>query len=453
MKFDKILIANRGEIAIRVIRAAKELNLKTVAVYSDIDADALHTMLADEAVCIGAAPARDSYLNITRIISAAEITGAKAIHPGYGFLSENPEFAEICESCGITFIGPRAAHIRAMGDKIKAKQTMTESGVPGIPGSDRALETVKDARKIVTRIGYPVMLKAAAGGGGKGMRVARDDEELESGFRIAQAEAKAAFNDSRIYIEKFIEKPRHIEVQVLGDTQGSVVILGERECSIQRRHQKLIEESPSPVVDANLREHLITTAHRAMTKLGYQSAGTIEFLMDEQRNFYFMEMNTRIQVEHPVTEMVTGVDIVKEQIKIAQGEPLSFDQDSITFRGSAIECRINAEDPRRNFVPMSGKISFFHMPQGIGVRFDTHIFAGYTIPSQYDSLIGKLICHGNTRTEALARMKRALEEVVIEGLTTTIPFHLEVLENEKFIAGDISTHFVEELMAARSGKK
>ncbi len=453
MKFDKILIANRGEIAIRVIRAAKELNLKTVAVYSDIDADALHTMLADEAVCIGAAPARESYLNITRIISAAEITGAKAIHPGYGFLSENPEFAEICESCGITFIGPKAAHIRAMGDKIKAKQTMTDAGVPGVPGSDRALETVKDARKTLTRIGYPVMLKAAAGGGGKGMRVARDDEELESGFRIAQAEAKAAFNDSRIYMEKFIEKPRHIEVQVLGDTQGSVVILGERECSIQRRHQKLIEESPSPVVDPPLREKLIATARGAMMKLGYQSAGTIEFLMDERKNFYFMEMNTRVQVEHPVTEMVTGVDIVKEQIKIAQGEPLSIDQGSITFRGCAIECRINAEDPRRNFVPMSGKINFFHMPQGIGVRFDTHIFAGYTIPSQYDSLIGKLICHGNTRTEALARMKRALEEVVIEGLTTTIPFHLEVMDNAKFIAGDFSTHFVEDMMAARSDKK
>ncbi len=453
MKFDKILIANRGEIAIRIIRAARELNLKTVAVYSEIDAEALHTMLADEAVCIGPAPARESYLNITRLISAAEITGAKAIHPGYGFLAENAEFAEICESCGITFIGPRAEHIRAMGDKIKAKQTMIEAGVPGVPGSDRALETIREARKTAARIGYPVMLKAAAGGGGKGMRVARSDDELESGFRIAQAEAKAAFNDNRIYLEKFIEKPRHIEVQVLGDKFGSVVILGERECSIQRRHQKLIEESPSPGVDTARRDGLIATARQAMMKIGYQSAGTIEFLMDEQRNFYFMEMNTRIQVEHPVTEMITGVDIVKEQIKIAQGEPLSLAQESVTIRGSAIECRINAEDPQRNFVPMSGRINFFHMPQGIGVRFDTHIFAGYTIPPQYDSLIGKLICHGNTRTEAIARMKRALEEVVIEGLTTTIPFHREVMENEKFIRGDLSTHFVDEMMAGRTEKK
>jgi len=446
MKFDKILIANRGEIAIRVIRAAKELNLKTVAVYSEIDSEALHTMLADEAVCIGPGPARESYLNISRIISAAEITGAKAIHPGYGFLSENPEFAEICESCGITFIGPKAEHIRAMGDKIKAKKTMADANVPGVPGSDSAIDSLKDIRKIVARIGYPVMLKAAAGGGGKGMRIARNEDELESGFRIAQAEAKAAFNDNRIYMEKLIEKPRHIEVQVLGDAFGSVVILGERECSIQRRHQKLIEESPSPIVDQLLREKLINTAYQAMQKIGYQSAGTIEFLMDENRNFYFMEMNTRIQVEHPVTEMVTGVDIVKEQIQIAQGEKLSFKQNDVIMRGHAIECRINAEDPDRNFVPMSGKITFFHMPQGIGVRFDTHIFAGYTIPPQYDSLIGKMICYGGSRSEAIARMKRALEEVVLEGLTTTVPFHLKVLNNDKFIRGDISTHFVEEMM-------
>jgi len=453
MNFDKILIANRGEIAIRVIRAAKELNLKTVAVYSQIDSEALHTMLADEAVCIGPAPARESYLNITRIISAAEITGAKAIHPGYGFLSENPEFAEICESCGITFIGPKAEHIRAMGDKIKAKQTMTEAGVLGVPGSDRAIDSIKETRKYAIRIGYPVMLKAAAGGGGKGMRIARNEEELESGFRLAQAEAKAAFNDNRIYMEKFIEKPRHIEVQVLGDSFGSVVILGERECSIQRRHQKLIEESPSPGVDQAMREKLIDTAGQAMKKIGYQSAGTIEFLMDEKKNFYFMEMNTRVQVEHPVTEMVTGVDIVKEQIRIAQGEKLSFKQSDIIVRGSAIECRINAEDPERNFVPMSGKITFFHMPQGIGVRFDTHIFAGYTIPSQYDSLIGKLICYGGSRTEAIARMKRALEEVVLDGLTTTVPFHIKVMNNDKFIRGDISTHFVEEMMAGHTPVK
>lgn len=444
MKFEKILVANRGEIAIRIIRAAKELNLKTVAIYSEADAEALHTRLADESVCIGAAPARESYLNITRIISAAEITGARAIHPGYGFLAENAEFAEICESCGIVFIGPKAEHIRAMGDKIKAKETFAQFGASGIPGSDGQVENIRDARKIAVRIGYPVILKAAAGGGGKGMRIVRDEDETESGFRIAQAEAKAAFGDPRLYIEKYIERPRHIEVQILGDMSGNVVALGERECSIQRRLQKLIEESPSVAVDENLRQRLLKTAVKATAGIGYQSAGTIEFLMDEKKNFYFMEMNTRIQVEHPVTEMVTGIDILKEQIKIALGEKLSFTQSDIKLRGSAIECRINAEDPEKNFTPSPGKITFFHIPQGIGVRFDTHIFAGYTIPSHYDSLIGKLICHGNSRTEAIARMKRALEEIVIEGISTTIPFHLEVMNNEKFIKGSISTKFIEE---------
>ncbi|MEO0205732.1 MAG: acetyl-CoA carboxylase biotin carboxylase subunit [candidate division WOR-3 bacterium] len=444
MAFEKILIANRGEIAIRIIRAAKELNLRTVAIFSEADADALHTRLADESVCIGPAPARESYLNITRIISATEITGARAIHPGYGFLAENAEFAEICESCGIVFIGPKPEHIRAMGDKIKAKETFAKFGALGIPGSEGQIENIQDAKQIAERIGYPVILKAAAGGGGKGMRIVRDEDEMEAGFRIAQAEAKAAFGDPRLYIEKYIEKPRHIEVQIIGDTEGNVVALGERECSIQRRHQKLIEESPSVVVDDDLRKKLIKTAVKAATGIGYQSAGTIEFLMDEHRNFYFMEMNTRIQVEHPVTEMVTGIDILKEQIKVALGEKLGFTQNDIKLRGSAIECRINAEDPQRNFAPSPGKVSFFHIPQGIGVRFDTHIFAGYTIPSQYDSLIGKLICHGNSRAEAIARMKRALEEIVIEGITTTIPFHLEVLNHEKFVAGDISTKFIEE---------
>jgi len=444
VKFEKVLIANRGEIAIRIIRAAKELNLKTVAIYSEADADALHTRLADEAVCIGPAPARESYLNITRIISATEITGARAIHPGYGFLAENAEFAEICESCGIIFIGPKPEHIRAMGDKIKAKETVAKFGVYGIPGSNGEVENIRDGKKIASRIGYPIILKAAAGGGGKGMRIVRDEDEMESGFRIAQAEAKAAFGDPRLYIEKYIEKPRHIEVQILGDNEGNVVALGERECSIQRRHQKLIEESPSVAVDDNLRSKLMETAIKAAAGIGYQSAGTIEFLMDENKNFYFMEMNTRIQVEHPVTEMVTGIDILKEQIKIALGEKISFSQDDIKLKGNAIECRINAEDPKKNFAPSPGKITFFHMPQGIGVRFDTHIFAGYTIPSQYDSLIGKLICHGNSRVEAIARMKRALEELVIEGISTTIPFHLEVMNNEKFVAGDISTKFIEE---------
>jgi acetyl-CoA carboxylase biotin carboxylase subunit len=449
MKFDKILIANRGEIAIRIIRAAKELNLKTVAVFSEADSEALHARLADEAVCIGPPQSKNSYLNITRLISAAEITGAKAIHPGYGFLAENPEFAEICESCGITFIGPSPEHIRAMGDKIKAKSTMTSAGIKGIPGSDGAIAALKEAKKLAKDIGYPIMLKAASGGGGKGMRIARSDEELESGFRIAQAEAKAAFGDNRIYLERFIQRPRHIEVQIIGDTHGQVVALGERECSIQRRHQKLIEESPSPGVDPQLREKLLHTAVKAAKSIGYHSAGTIEFLMDEEKHYYFMEMNTRIQVEHPVTELVTGIDLLKQQIRVALGDRIPFQQEDVTLKGNAIECRINAEDPNRNFVPVPGKISFFHMPQGMGVRFDTHIFAGYTIPSHYDSLIGKLICHGNNRTEAIARMKNALEEIVIEGIPTTIPFHMKIMSNKRFVEGDISTHFIEEMRTAQ----
>ena len=445
MRFEKVLVANRGEIALRIIRAAHELGLKTVAVYSEIDSESLHARLADEAVCIGPPPSRESYLNITRIISAAEITGAKAIHPGYGFLAENPEFAEICESCGITFIGPKPDHIRTMGDKIKAKETMEKAGLHGIPGSHGSIENVKDARRLCKSIGFPVILKAAAGGGGKGMRIARDDEELDAGFRIAQAEAKAAFGDNRIYLEKYIQKPRHIEVQILGDNSGRVVALGERECSIQRRHQKLVEESPSPVIDTHLREKLQLSALEAAQSIGYRSAGTIEFLMDQDKNFYFMEMNTRIQVEHPVTEMVTGIDVVKEQIKIANEEKIGFDQQNIELRGHAIECRINAEDPERNFVPVPGKITFFHMPQGIGVRFDTHIYAGHQIPSQYDSLIGKLICHGSSREEAIARMKRALEEIVIEGIKTTIPFHRKIMAHPKYLSGDISTNFIDEM--------
>jgi acetyl-CoA carboxylase biotin carboxylase subunit len=445
MKFEKILIANRGEIALRIIRAASELNLKTVAVYSEADSESLHARLANEAVCIGPPPSRESYLNITRIISAAEITGAKAIHPGYGFLAENPEFAEICASCGITFIGPKPEHIRAMGDKIRAKKTMEDAGLPGIPGSKGSIENLKVARRLCKDIGYPVILKAAAGGGGKGMRIARDEEELGAGFRIAQAESKAAFGDNRIYLEKYIQRPRHIEVQILGDNHGKVIALGERECSIQRRHQKLIEESPSPTVDGKLRQKLMESALHAAQNIGYQSAGTIEFLMDHESNFYFMEMNTRIQVEHPVTEMVTGIDIVKEQIKIARGDKIVYDQEDVDLRGHAIECRINAEDPDRNFVPMPGKITFFHMPQGIGVRFDTHIFAGHVIPSQYDSLVGKLICHGNSREEAIARMSRALEEIVIDGIATTIPFHRKIMAHPKFVEGDISTNFIEEM--------
>lgn len=445
MKFDKILIANRGEIAIRIIRAAKELKLKTVAIYSEADSDALHTKLADEAVCIGPAPSKQSYLNMTSIISAAEISGAQAIHPGYGFLAENPDFVEICESCGITFIGPTPEHVRLMGDKIKAKTTMSKAGIKGIPGSDGAIAVFKEAQPIVKRIGFPVILKAASGGGGKGMRIAHNNAELESGFRIAQAEAKAAFGDNRIYVEKYIARPRHIEVQILADNFGNVVALGERECSIQRRHQKLVEESPSPAVDKAIRRKLLTSAAKAASNIGYRSAGTIEFLMDEKKNFHFMEMNTRIQVEHPVTEMVTGVDLLKEQIKIALGEKITIKQKNFALRGHAIECRINAEDPSRNFMPTPGTITFFHMPQGLGVRFDTHIFAGYTIPRMYDSLLGKLICHGNSRTEAIARMRQALGELVIEGIATTAPFHLKIMDNKKFIAGDISTHFIEDI--------
>ncbi len=445
MKFKKILIANRGEIAIRIIRAAKELNLKTVAIYSEIDQDALHTRLADESVCIGPAPSKDSYLNITRIISAAEVTGAKAIHPGYGFLAENPEFAEICESCGIIFIGPKPEQIRAMGDKVEARRTMSKAKIKVIPGTEEPIESFNQAKDITNKIGYPVMLKAVAGGGGKGMRVAHNDKELESGFRIAQVEARTAFGDHRIYIEKFLQEPRHIEVQIIGDEYKNIVALGERECSIQRRHQKLIEESPSPIIDNHLRKKLLKTAIKAAQAINYRSAGTVEFLMDEKKNFYFLEMNTRIQVEHPVTEMVTGIDLIKEQIQIALGEKLSFKQKHVHLSGNAIECRINAEDPDRNFMPTPGKITFFHMPQGIGVRFDTHIFAGYTIPSQYDSLIGKLICHGSSRDEAIARSRRALEELVIEGIKTTIPFHKKIMSHPKFIKGDISTNFVSAL--------
>ncbi len=446
MKFNKILIANRGEIAIRIIRAAKELGIKTVAVYSEVDSEALHTRIADEAICIGPAPSRSSYLNITRIISAAEVTGAKAIHPGYGFLAENPEFAEICESCGIVFIGPKAEHIRIMGDKIKAKQTMDRAGIKGIPGSSGAISNLEDAKNLATDIGFPLILKAASGGGGKGMRIAKNDEELETGFRIAQAEAKAAFNDGRLYLEKFITRPRHIEVQILGDEHGNVIALGERECSIQRRHQKLIEEAPSPGVNNQTRKGLLAMAIKAIENINYQSAGTIEFLMDSDKNFYFMEMNTRIQVEHPITEMITGVDIVKEQIKIAQGEKLSNKQSDVKIAGHAIECRINAEDPDKKFVPTPGRVNFFHMPQGLGIRFDTHIFADYVFPSAYDSLIGKLVAYGKTRNEAIARMKRALEELVIEGMKTTIKFHQKVMVNENFINGNISTSFIEENM-------
>ncbi len=443
--FKKILIANRGEIALRIIRACKELGISTVAVHSEIDVDSLHVRFADESVCIGPNPSQESYLKFSNIVSAAEVTGAEAIHPGYGFLAENAEFAEVCESSGIKFIGPKPEHLRQMGDKAFAKETMRKAGIPVIPGSPGEVSSLKEAKKIALELSYPVLLKAAAGGGGKGMRIAHNEKELESGYRMAQAEAKAAFGDPRLYIEKFIEKPRHIEVQLLGDRYGKVIHLAERECSIQRRHQKLIEESPSPAVDEKLREKITQMAIKGAESIGYESCGTMEFLLDRNGNFYFMEMNTRVQVEHPVTELVTGVDILKAQILVASGEKLNIEEDFIHLKTHAIECRINAEDPEKDFVPTPGKILLLHLPGGPGVRVDTHIYPGYTIPPYYDSLLAKLLTYGRDREEAIRRMERALEETYIEGVPTTIPFHLKVMRSEKFRKGDISTAFIEEM--------
>ncbi len=443
--FAKILIANRGEIALRIIRACKELGIKTVAVHSEADANSLHVRFADEDVCIGRPESSDSYLNIQRLISAAEITNADAIHPGYGFLAENAQFAEICESCNITFIGPRPETIRIMGDKSEAKAQMKKAGVPMLSGSDTPVEDIKDAAAIAGTITYPIIIKAVAGGGGRGMRVVNGPEELAQNFFMARREAENAFKDSRVYIEKFLSKPRHVEIQILGDKYGNVVHLGERDCTIQRRHQKLLEESPSPVVDAVLRQKIGEIAVTGAKRVGYQSAGTMEFLMDEKRNFYFMEMNTRIQVEHPVTEMVTGIDLIKEMIRIAAGEPLGYTQSDITFRGHAIECRVNAENVAKGFAPSPGKITSLNLPGGPNVRIDSHAYAEYVIPPYYDSMIAKIIVYGKTRQEAIARMKRCLEECIIEGIHTTIPFHLRVMEDERFIAGDVTTHFVQEM--------
>jgi len=442
--FKKILIANRGEIALRIIRTCKELGIKTVAVYSEADRYSLHVRFADEAVCIGPGPSKESYLNIPRIIAAAEITNAEAIHPGYGFLSENAMFAEICESSGIKFIGPTPDAIEAMGDKALAKETMRKAGVPVIPGSDGVVETLEEAREIANEIGFPVMLKAAAGGGGKGMRMVMSDAELENAWQTARAEAEAAFGNPALYIEKFIEKPRHVEIQILADEHGNVIHLGERDCSIQRRHQKLIEESPSPIVTPELREAMGQAAVKGAKSVKYRSAGTIEFLVDKNGNFYFMEMNTRIQVEHPVTEMVYGIDIVREQIRIAAGEKLGIKQKQLKPNGHAIECRINAEDPFKGFRPSPGKITALHFPGGYGVRVDSHIYQDYVVPPYYDSLIAKLIVHARTRDEAIARMLRALEEFVIEGIHTTIPFHIKLLNSPEFRSGvDYDTKFVD----------
>ncbi|MEJ2678391.1 MAG: acetyl-CoA carboxylase biotin carboxylase subunit [Gemmatimonadota bacterium] len=451
--FNKILVANRGEIALRVIRACREMGIRTVAVYSEADRESLHVRFADEDVCIGPPPSKDSYLNIPRLIAAAEVTGADAIHPGYGFLAENAEFAEICERAEIHFIGPTAEQIRLMGDKAVARKTMAAEKVPVVPGSDGAIEDLDAALAAAKKIGYPVLIKAAAGGGGKGMRVAEDEDAFRKSFQAAQSEAAAAFGDGSVYLEKYLARPRHIEIQVVGDQHGRVEHLGERECSIQRRHQKLIEESPSPVLTPELRKKMGDAAVRGAAAIGYRSAGTVEFLLDEDGSFYFMEMNTRIQVEHPVTELVTGVDLVKEQILGAAGEPLSLPlKQPLKMNGHAIECRINAEDPAHNFRPGPGEITAFHAPGGPGVRVDTHVYQGYRVPPFYDSLIGKLIVHGNTRHEALARMRFALESFIIEGVPTTIPFLLELLDEPRFIAGEFDTKFLERWMAERAGE-
>lgn len=441
--FKKILIANRGEIALRIIRACREMNIETVAVFSEADRDALHVKAADQAVCIGPNASAKSYLNIPNIISAAELTGVDAIHPGYGFLSENARFAEICESSGITFIGPTPLAIETMGDKATARKTMIEAGVPVVPGSKEIITDIDAAAKIADEIGYPVLIKASAGGGGKGMRVAQNEKELVKSIQAAQAEAQAAFGNSEVYLEKYVEEPRHIEFQILADQFGNVIHLGERDCSMQRRHQKLLEESPSSALTPELRQTMGEAAVKAVKAANYSSVGTIEFLLDKHNQFFFIEMNTRIQVEHPVTELVTGVDLIKEQIRIAAGEPLSFKQEDIEIRGWAIECRINAENPDKNFMPSPGTIQYYHVPGGPGVRVDSAVFQGYTIPPYYDSMVGKVIVWGVDREEAIQRMKRALEEFVIEGIHTTIPFHLKVLDNAFFRRGEVYTNFIQ----------
>jgi acetyl-CoA carboxylase biotin carboxylase subunit len=439
--FRKILIANRGEIALRIIRTCKEMGIRTVAVYSTADRDSLHVRFADEAVCIGPGPSRDSYLKIPRLIAAAEVTNADAIHPGYGFLAENAQFAAICAEHGITFIGPRPEAIRRMGDKAEAKRTMRLAGVPTIPGSEGTIEDPMEAFEVAREIGFPVIIKAAAGGGGRGMRVVWEPEDFIPQFNLARAEAEAAFGNPAVYLEKYLEEPRHIEIQVLGDRHGTVIHLGERDCSIQRRHQKLVEEAPSPIMTPELRQRMGEAAIRGAAAVGYEGAGTIEFLVDRYGNFYFMEMNTRIQVEHPVTEEVTDYDIVQQQILIAMGERISGQIPEL--RGHAIECRINAEDPFNGFRPSPGRITALHVPGGHGVRVDTHAYAGYVIPPYYDSMIAKLIVRGKTRQEAIAKMERALEEFIIEGVHTTIPFHRRLMRDARFRAGEFTTKFLE----------
>lgn len=440
---NKILIANRGEIAVRIIRACKEMNIKTVAVYSEVDKDALHTKLADEAICIGPASPKQSYLNIKNIIEAASITKADSIHPGFGFLSENSQFAKICEESNIKFIGPTSKVIDLLGNKSNSKEMMKKEGVPVIPGSDGSIKDLKQAILICEKIGYPVLLKASAGGGGKGIRQVNSFEELETNYNIVKQEAKNAFNDSEIYIEKFIQNPRHVEIQILADEHGNVVHLGERDCTIQRNHQKVIEETPSTIIDDKLRSKMGNAAIKAAKAAGYTSCGTVEFLVDKDKNFYFMEMNTRIQVEHPITEMRTGIDLVKEQIRIAAGEELKFKQKEIEFKGHSMECRINAENPIKNFMPSPGKINEMNLPGGNGIRVDTAIYSGYTIPANYDSMIAKIIVFGTNRNEAISKMKRALEELVIDGVETNRDFLFDIIRNPDFIRGNFDTSFIE----------
>jgi len=446
--FKKVLIANRGEIALRVIRACKELGIATVAVYSEADQDSLHVRYADESVCIGKGPSKSSYLHIPAILSAAEITDAEAIHPGYGFLSENAHFAEVCRQCKIVFIGPSPETIRLMGDKIQAKNTAKGAGVPLVPGSDGPVRNEQEALEAARKVGYPVIIKASAGGGGRGMRVAHTDVSLSNGFNTASQEALGAFGNAEVYLEKYVEEPRHVEIQVLADSQGHTIHLGERDCSVQRRHQKLVEESPSPALTPELRARMGEAAVACARAAGYVNAGTVEFIFDKHNNFYFMEMNTRIQVEHPVTEGVTGVDLIKEQIRIASGEPIRDEYlgKPLKLRGHAIEVRINAENPDKDFMPSPGKITTYHAPGGPGVRVDSHAYQEYVIPPYYDSMIGKLIVHGRDRAEAIERMRRALDEYVIEGVHTTIPFLRKVMAHPRFQAGQITTAFVEQMM-------
>ncbi|HMT10043.1 MAG TPA: acetyl-CoA carboxylase biotin carboxylase subunit [Ignavibacteria bacterium] len=442
----KILIANRGEIALRIIRTCRDMGIKTVAVYSEADKESLHVKFADEAVCIGPPPSRESYLSIPRIIAAAEITNADAIHPGYGFLAENAEFSEICSESEIKFIGPSPQMIRSMGDKAYAKDTMRKAGVPVVPGSDGVIATAEEAKKVAAEFGYPVLIKASAGGGGKGMRIVHEESELENAFTMATNEALNAFGNGEVYVEKFVENPRHIEIQVMGDQFGNVVHLGERDCSVQRRHQKLIEETPSPFITEEIREAMGAAAVKGAKSVNYEGAGTVEFIVDKNKNFYFMEMNTRIQVEHPVTEQVTGVDLIREQIAVASGLKLKVKK--VKREGHSIECRINAENPDKNFAPSPGRITSFHMPGGIGVRVDTHAYANYYIPPYYDSMIAKLIVTADNREEAIKRMYRALDEFIIEGVFTTIPFHKKVMKHEKFIDSDYDTSFIEKYKLA-----